>query len=73
MQPSTARISGNILLEDIPVQLTAVCGMPQDRQRYGTGNRIMAAINRHTRFTVDTPIYNVWFKTDLNTYLRYFT
>jgi hypothetical protein len=44
LQPSTARNSGNILLEDIPVQFTAVSGMPRDRRRYGTGYPIMAAV-----------------------------
>jgi hypothetical protein len=56
MQPSTAGISGNIVLEDIPVQLMAICGTLQDCQQDGKGYCIMASINLMYTVTVDIPI-----------------
>jgi hypothetical protein len=55
MQPSTAGISGNIVLEDIPIQLMAICGMPQDHQWDSMGYCIMAAVNHMYMVMVDIP------------------
>ena len=44
-----------MLLEDIPVWLTAISDMPKDCRRYGMGYRITAAVNHVYTVTVDSP------------------